>query len=120
MQIDFFGLALATGESLRYQYKLEGTGDDWSQPSAERTANYPNIPAGNYRFLIRAVNSDGFDKRKSGCCFVYCFETRLATLVVLGNNFGFDRVNNLRVVPLPHRANYQARTSPHQNRHRFA
>ncbi|HEX8564503.1 MAG TPA: triple tyrosine motif-containing protein [Pyrinomonadaceae bacterium] len=59
MQIDFFGLALATGESLRYQYKLEGADKDWSQPSTERTANYPNIPAGNYRFLVRAVNSDG-------------------------------------------------------------
>jgi signal transduction histidine kinase/sugar lactone lactonase YvrE len=58
MQIDFFGLALATGESLRYQYKLEGTDDDWSQPSVERTANYPNIPAGYYRFLVRAINSD--------------------------------------------------------------
>jgi ligand-binding sensor domain-containing protein/two-component sensor histidine kinase len=58
MQIDFFGLALAKGESLRYQYKLEGASNDWSEPSAERTANYPNIPAGNYRFLVRAINSD--------------------------------------------------------------
>ncbi|HEX8637690.1 MAG TPA: two-component regulator propeller domain-containing protein, partial [Pyrinomonadaceae bacterium] len=46
MQIDFFGLALTTGESLRYQYTLEGANDDWSEPSTERTANYPNIPAG--------------------------------------------------------------------------
>jgi signal transduction histidine kinase/ligand-binding sensor domain-containing protein len=64
MQIDFFGLALATGESLRYQYKLEGAGDEWSEPTFERTANYPNIPAGNYRFLVRAVNSDGAASEK--------------------------------------------------------
>ena len=64
MQIDFFGLALATGESLRYQYKLEGAESDWSEPTTERAANYPNIPAGNYRFLVRAINSDGIASEK--------------------------------------------------------
>lgn len=59
IQIDFFGLALAPGEVLRYQYKLVGADDDWSAPTAERTANYPNVPPGSYRFLVRAVNSDG-------------------------------------------------------------
>jgi signal transduction histidine kinase len=59
MQIEFFGLSLATGESLRYQYKLEGADADWSVSSNERAANYPNIPPGSYRFLVRAVNSDG-------------------------------------------------------------
>jgi signal transduction histidine kinase/streptogramin lyase len=59
MQIEFFGLSLATGESLRYQYKLEGADADWSVPSSGRAANYPSIPPGSYRFLVRAVNSDG-------------------------------------------------------------
>lgn len=59
LQISFFGIALASGENLRYQYKLEGSDADWSELSSERTANYPNIPAGNYKFLVRAVNSEG-------------------------------------------------------------
>lgn len=63
MQIDFFGLALGTGENLRYQYQLEGL-DEWSEPTQERTANYPNLPAGNYRFLVRAINSDGAASEK--------------------------------------------------------
>lgn len=59
IQIDFFGLSLATGEILRYQYKLENSGDEWSAPDQQRTVNYPNVPPGSYRFLVRAVNSDG-------------------------------------------------------------
>lgn len=59
IQIDFYGLSLATGEALHYQYKLEGAGGDWSSPELARTANYPNIPPGNYRFLVRAVSGDG-------------------------------------------------------------
>ncbi len=60
MQIDFYGISLATGEALRYQYKLRGgDGEDWSAPSNERRVNFPNIAAGDYQFLVRAVGADG-------------------------------------------------------------
>jgi signal transduction histidine kinase/ligand-binding sensor domain-containing protein len=58
LQIDFYGLDLAAGEALRYQYKLEGTGGDWSEPTSQRTVSL-NISPGSYRFLVRAVKSDG-------------------------------------------------------------
>jgi signal transduction histidine kinase len=59
MQINFAGLSFAPGEVLRYQYKLEGAGGDWSAPTEQRTVNYGNLAPGRYRFLVRAVNSDG-------------------------------------------------------------
>jgi ligand-binding sensor domain-containing protein/two-component sensor histidine kinase len=59
MQIDFYGLSLASGETLRYQYKLEGVSGEWSPPNEQRTVNYPNLTSGSYRFLVRAVNPDG-------------------------------------------------------------
>lgn len=59
IQIDFYGLSLATGETLHYQYKLEGADADWSEPSIKRDANYANIAPGKYRFLVRAVGVDG-------------------------------------------------------------
>ncbi len=59
LQIDFFGLNLAAGESLRYQYRLEGSGEGWSEPADLRTANYPGLTPGTYRFLVRAVIADG-------------------------------------------------------------
>ncbi|HVE55432.1 MAG TPA: two-component regulator propeller domain-containing protein [Pyrinomonadaceae bacterium] len=58
-QIDFFGLDFRAGETLRYQYKLEGADADWSQPTEIRTVTFANLQPADYRFLVRAVNSDG-------------------------------------------------------------
>jgi signal transduction histidine kinase len=59
VQIDFVGLSFAPGESLRYQYQLVGADRDWSAPTDQRAVNYANLAPGRYRFLVRAVNSDG-------------------------------------------------------------
>jgi ligand-binding sensor domain-containing protein/signal transduction histidine kinase len=59
LTIDFFGLSLAVGESLRYQYKLEGANSDWSEPSKQRIVDFANLKPGAYRFLVRAVSTDG-------------------------------------------------------------
>ena len=47
------------GESLRYQYRLEGADVDWSAPTEQRTITYAKLSPGQYRFLVRAVNSIG-------------------------------------------------------------
>jgi ligand-binding sensor domain-containing protein/signal transduction histidine kinase len=59
MQIDFVGLTFAPGESLRYQYKLEGADADWGAPTEQRTVNLASLSPGKYKFLVRAVTSDG-------------------------------------------------------------
>jgi signal transduction histidine kinase/streptogramin lyase len=59
VQIDFSGLNLAAGELLRYQYQLQGASADWSQPAEQRSISYANLAPGSYRFLVRAVGSDG-------------------------------------------------------------
>jgi signal transduction histidine kinase len=59
LQIDFVGLSFASGEVLRYQYRLEGADKDWGTPVDQRTVNYARLAPGRYRFLVRAVNSDG-------------------------------------------------------------
>jgi len=58
-QIDFFGLDFRAGETLRYQYKLEGADADWSPPTVLRSVTFANLQPESYRFLVRAVNSDG-------------------------------------------------------------
>lgn len=59
VRVDFFSLGFAPGEILRYQFKLEGAGGDWSAPTNERTVFYANMRPGTYRFMVRAVNADG-------------------------------------------------------------
>jgi signal transduction histidine kinase len=56
IQINFFALGFSTGETLRYQYKLDNA--RWSEPTAQRTVNL-NLSPGAYRFLVRAVNAEG-------------------------------------------------------------
>ncbi len=56
VQIDFLALGFGTGETLRYQYKLDNA--DWSEPSAQRTVNL-NLSSGSYNFEVRAVNAEG-------------------------------------------------------------
>jgi signal transduction histidine kinase len=59
LQIDFVALGFAPGEVLRYQYRLEGSDADWGALSKQRTVNFASLAPGRYRFLVRAVNSDG-------------------------------------------------------------
>jgi signal transduction histidine kinase/ligand-binding sensor domain-containing protein len=59
IQIEFVGLAFGAGETLQYQYKLEGADRDWQPLTVLRTVNYASLAAGRYRFLVRAVNAEG-------------------------------------------------------------
>jgi PAS domain S-box-containing protein len=59
LQIDFFAIDFNAGEGLHYQYMLEGADNDWSPPTEQRTVNYANLGPGSYRYLVRAVNSEG-------------------------------------------------------------
>jgi ligand-binding sensor domain-containing protein/signal transduction histidine kinase len=59
LQVEFAGFNDEPGESLRYSYKLEG--GSWSPPLHERTVNYAALSAGSYRFLVKAVNSEGME-----------------------------------------------------------
>jgi ligand-binding sensor domain-containing protein/signal transduction histidine kinase len=59
VQIDFVGLNFIIGQKLKYQYKLEGIDRDWSAPSEQRSVNYARLSPGRYRFLVRALRSDG-------------------------------------------------------------
>jgi signal transduction histidine kinase len=44
---------------MRFQYKLEGSDQDWTPPTDRRGVDYANLAPGDYRFLVRALSSDG-------------------------------------------------------------
>jgi ligand-binding sensor domain-containing protein/signal transduction histidine kinase len=59
IQLEYMSIGFATGETLHYQYRLEGADREWSPPSADRTVNYASLRPGAYRFRVRALNADG-------------------------------------------------------------
>lgn len=63
LQIDFVGLSFAPGETLRYEYQLEGADRRWTAPSPQRSVNYANLAPGRYRFLVRARTANGTESR---------------------------------------------------------
>jgi len=60
MRISFVGLSYQNPEGVSYQYKLDGYDLEWSDVTNAREVYYPRIEDGNYTFLLKACNSDGF------------------------------------------------------------
>lgn len=62
--IDFFSVGRGAHGGVDYQFMLEGADENWSKPTKERSVNFSNLGAGTYRFLVRAVNSQGLASSK--------------------------------------------------------
>jgi Y_Y_Y domain/Histidine kinase/Two component regulator propeller len=56
VQISFAGINLDS--DLRFQYRIEGSDSEWSQPGAQQSVVFPGFPDGKYRFLVQALNSE--------------------------------------------------------------
>lgn len=59
LRIDFVGLGFSPGEVLRYEYRLDGADRDWNPPTDQRSVVYASLAPGRYRFLVRALGSEG-------------------------------------------------------------
>lgn len=57
--IKFSALSYVFSSNNQYSYKLEGFDNNWSAPTYESSANYTNIPPGEYTFKVKACNNDG-------------------------------------------------------------
>ena len=61
MQVEFVGLDYEPGDVLRYSYRLDGADSDWSPPRNQLTVTYAALSGGRYRFLVKAVTSEGVE-----------------------------------------------------------
>lgn len=59
IEIKFTGISLIKSEQIKFKYKLEGHDENWVEAGTQRTAYYSSLPPGNYRFVVKAANSDG-------------------------------------------------------------
>ena len=57
--IQFAALDLRYPNSISYAYRLKGFENEWNYVGNQRTANYTNLPKGNYTLEVKSTNSDG-------------------------------------------------------------
>ena len=60
---DFLSICLVSPESVRYQYMLEGSDEDWISTD-QTTAPYQSLSPGKYVFKVRASNNYGYWNEK--------------------------------------------------------
>ncbi len=56
IQIEFAALNYYNQNSVNYRYILEGYDKEWHSNGKNRIASYPNIPHGNYTFIVQAID----------------------------------------------------------------
>lgn len=57
ISFDFAALEFSPGNTIHYQYMLEGYDADWNPPSESGRISYSNLPSGEYKLLVKAMNS---------------------------------------------------------------
>lgn len=58
LSFGFTGLLYNSPGKVQYRYKLEGYESDWNY-TTERSVHYLNLPAGDYAFVVTAMNENG-------------------------------------------------------------
>lgn len=58
ISFNFAGIDQKNPEAVNYRFQLEGFDEEWSPKSAKNDATYSNLPPGNYKFKVKAVNED--------------------------------------------------------------
>jgi len=60
LNISYVGLSYSNPQGVTYQYMLDGYDLEWSKVVKTREVYYPRIEDGNYTFILKACNSDGY------------------------------------------------------------
>jgi len=59
LQVAFVGFSDEPESDLRYAYMLEGADTAWQGPGRTHEVNYAELAPGRYRFLVKAIDSEG-------------------------------------------------------------
>lgn len=59
VDFEYTALSFTAPENVQFQYRLDPVDDDWVEGGTQRNASYSRLPAGEYRFRVRACNNAG-------------------------------------------------------------
>lgn len=95
LEFQFAALTFRAPENVRFRYRLEGFDTQWFEAGNQRSATYSQLPAGDYRFHVKACNSDGiWNETGSTLAFTvtpYFWQTwwfRIAAMTVFAAGIG--------------------------------
>jgi signal transduction histidine kinase/ligand-binding sensor domain-containing protein len=64
INFEYVALNFSNPQKNQYKYKMEGIDDKWIDAGNKRTANYTNLPPGDYVFKVIGSNNDGVWNRE--------------------------------------------------------
>jgi len=70
LDFEFTALSFRAPENMEFRYQLEGYDKGWNDAGTQRHASYSRLPAGDYRFRVKACNGDGV-WNESGTTFAF-------------------------------------------------
>lgn len=59
ISFDFSAISKSFPDNIRFSFILQGFDKEWSPPLEVNSATYSNLPPGNYKFIVKAINKDG-------------------------------------------------------------
>lgn len=59
VRITFAGISTQNPENLTFRHRMTGLEQNWSQKTSERSVIYSDLPPGDYKFEVYAINADG-------------------------------------------------------------
>ncbi len=72
VEIEFVGVETSRPSLVQYQYKLQEYDEKWSPVTTKSVASYGNLPEGEYNFVVKTRNPQGFWSKPVD----YSFEVR--------------------------------------------
>ncbi len=70
VSFEYSGLHLGQSSALKYQWKLDGLTEEWSQPQTTQKSDFPYLPSGEYFFRVQAISAAGVKSPEQSVAFV--------------------------------------------------